>query len=467
VKHTAKNQMEALINSSIEHFKKRNLKMARTTAQIALDFAKQSENSADIYNASLLLSTIYGTNGRYANDKSFFEKAHGYLEESQKLVFEKSADDQVSFLQTLGLLYFDEETYLESIQTLDKALEGTEFVKNSFIVSQILLNKSHAQLQTGNYKLALETAILAKQKLETESEKDLNLLSDLLKVLSLVYVKTNEFGKALESAQKLLSISKELGEVEKELIALNVIAIVSGVQGNFKIATQYFQEALEKGEEIGYKYYIAQCQINIGTIYAHLYNYEDALERYNLVLENYHDVLDDQTTVAIFNNVGNIHYTTNKYELAKSFFEKALKIATQKGFKVEAALSQAQLGRTFTALKEFETATDYAYKAEELFGNTQNANGAQINLLNLGNISFKKGNTKNAITLIERGIDSAKILHDDVSQITGYQLLANIYKSELNFEKAFENLNEFSKLKEEFSSKQRSRQFMDLSKIES
>ena len=461
-KNIAKNQMEALIKSSYDHFKKRNLKMARTTAQIALDFAKRSENAIDTYNASLLLSTIYGTNGRYSNDKSFFEKAHSYLEESQKLDLDKSPENQISYLQTLGLLQFDEEAFQKCISTLDNALEKAKSIAQSTPTCQILLNKSHAQLQIGSYEKALETALLAKQIIDNSSDKNYNLLSDLLKVLSLVYVKTNEFGKATESAQTLLSISKDLGEVEKELIALNVIAIVSGVQGNFKIATQYFQDALDKGEKIGYKYYIAQCQINIGTIYAHLYNYEDALERYNLVLEDYHDVLDDQTKVAIFNNVGNINYTTNKFELAKSFFEKALQIATAKGFKIEAALSRAQLGRTFTALDQLDLAADYSQKAAEIFENAPNANGTQINSLNLGNILFKKGNSREAISLIEKGIASAKKLHDDVSQITGYQLLANIYKSESDYEKAFENLNKFSKLKEEFSSKQRSRQFMDL-----
>lgn len=458
----AKNQMEALLDSSNDYFKKRNLKMARTTAQIALDFAKQSENESDIYNASLLLSTIYGTNGRYANDKSFFQKAHDYLEVAQKLKFEKTPSNRIAFRQTLGLLHFDEEAFQKSIVTIDQALKDAESVSSTNSTCQLLLNKSHAQLQIGTYETALNTALLAKQNIEYHSVKDLNILSDLLKILSLVYVKTNEFGKAIESAQKLLSVSKELGEVEKELIALNVIAIVSGVQGNFKIATQYFQEALEKGEKIGYKYYIAQCQINIGTIYAHLYNYEDALERYNLVLEEYHDVLDDQTKVAIFNNVGNIHYTTSKFELAKSFFEKALKIANEKEYKNEAALSRAQLGRTFTALNRLEDAAEYASKASELFENTPIANGAQINLLNLGNIFFIKGNTKKAIQLIDKGIQSAINLHDDVSQITGYKLLAKIYKSENNYEKAFEYLNQFSKLKEEFSSKQRSRQFMDL-----
>ncbi len=461
-KNIDKDQMKALIKSSNDHFKKRNLKMARTTAQIALDFAKRSENAADIYNASLLLSTIYGTNGRYSNDKSFFEKARVYLEESQKLTFEKTPTNHISYLQTLGLLHFDEEVFQKCISTLDRAIEEAKAVSLSIPTCQILLNKSHAQLQIGEYDNALATALIAKQLIEASSDKNQYLFSDLLKVLSLVYVKTNEFGKAIESAQKLLSISKELGEVEKELIALNVIAIVSGVQGNFKIATQYFQDALDKGEKIGYKYYIAQCQINIGTIYAHLYNYEDALERYNLVLEDYNDVLDDQTKVAIFNNVGNINYTTGKYDLAKSFFEKALKIASQKGFKSEAALSRAQLGRTFTALDYLDKAATYSNKAATFFEHTPNSNGNQINQLNLGNISFKKGDSKEAISLIEKGIESAKKLHDDVSQITGYQQLANIYKSEANYEKAFENLNQFSKLKEEFSSKQRSRQFMDL-----
>ena len=54
--------------------------------------------------------------------------------------------------------------------------------------------------------------------------------------------------------------------MEKELIALRNIAVVCGVKSNYKIGMQYFLEALDKCEAIGYREMIVQNQINIGTL---------------------------------------------------------------------------------------------------------------------------------------------------------------------------------------------------------
>ena len=171
-------------------------------------------------------------------------------------------------------------------------MSEAESIENKAEILSIFLRKGNVFLQKGDYQSALKMANDAEDQIEELKGKKTELIGNLLKLKSLVYIKTNEFGKALKAAQSLLMLSKKLNEIEKEIIALNVIAIVSGVKGNFKIATQYFQEALEKSEKIGYKFYIAQCQINIGTIYAQLHNHSDALERYNAVLENHQDILD-------------------------------------------------------------------------------------------------------------------------------------------------------------------------------
>ena len=90
------------------------------------------------------------------------------------------------------------------------------------------------------------------------------------------------------------------------MTALNNIAIVCGVKSNYKIGMQYFLDALSKAETIGHRQCIANCLINIGTIYAQLYNYDDAIERYQQALEEHLNILEDNNLVINYNNVGNI-----------------------------------------------------------------------------------------------------------------------------------------------------------------
>ena len=454
--------MQALLDASQSHFHKRNLKLAQTTAQIAADFAKRSGDLEEIFKAKLLLAKIYTTNARYTRDQSFFEKANTYLEEAAQLPYSKSADEEISFLKTKGNSLQQGGKLEEALKFFEQCLQLAKDVSTKERLTDILIEKGHCFRLMSRYDDAGKIAKKIEQSDIFESEKNSELRARAYHLSALTRVQKHDYSGALSDAQALLSLSRRFGNPEQELIALNVMAIVSGVKANFKIAAQYFQDALSKSEEIGYRYYIAQCLINIATIYAHLYNYEDALERYSEVLENYKNTLDDHTKVAIFNNVGNIYYTIEQYEKAKAFFEKALALAKDKSFETEAALSLAQLSRTCTALGNIDYARELATVAENRLAPLGNVNGTQINLINSGDILFQKKEFEKAVVLVEKGIQSAVLLQDDVSQITGFRLLSKIHNQQGDFEKALEKLTVYTKMKEDFDKQQRNRQFLDL-----
>lgn len=455
-------QMDALLRESHFHFLARNLKKALNAAQIALDFARQSKSEQDILKASLLVATIYNTNGRYLSEPSFFAKANTYLEEIEPLALRSGILTEVDFYKTKSEILLNTGNYEEARALLGKAIVKSTGHPRAEI--QLLSLRSHLELLSGNYQEALDFVQRGLEMLErnNELEKDRTLVAEIYNQMAQVLIKRNDFSRALEYSQKVLSLSRELKDAEKELSALNTMAIVSSVKSNYKIAMQYFQEVLDKSEAIGFRHNIAHCLINIGTIYAHLYNYDDALERYDQVLLNYRDTLDDYTKVVIFNNVGNIHYTTDKPLLAKEYFEKALTYAQEKHFKEESALALAQLSRTHTAIDDLKQAEILAYQALEQIELLGDINGKQINLINLGDISFRKKEYHKALELVEKGIEAARKLHDDASEIKGSRLLAHIYETLGEYQKAYELLSAYSTMQEAFVSVQQSRQFMDL-----
>ena len=436
--------------------------MAQTTALIALDFARQSGVKEDIFKACLLLARIYATNGRYSQGTSFFAKAKKFIDEADEILAPKSANDELDFLLTQGKVCYLEEKYQEANKLYDICLNGMSVKPKGLRLARVKIDQSHSNIQLGAYDLALKGTIEAEQLLKKNETTDVELQIDILHSYSLIFVKKHDYTKALEYAQTLIELSRKNDNRVKELIGLNVTAIVSGVKGNFKIAAQYFQEALSKSEKIGYRYYIAQCLINIATIYAHLYNYEDAIERYIEVLKNYGESLDDQTKVAIYNNVGNIHFTNQQYKKAEPYFEDALKLARDQSFKIEEGLALAQLSRTKNALNDLDQSEKLAQEAADILAPLGNINGKQINLINLGEIQFQKKDFAKAIELVQEGIDTAAQLQDDISQISGFLLLSKIYGEKGNFQKAFETQSTFVKMKEAFIGQQRNKQFLDL-----
>ena len=454
--------MQALLNASLDHFRKRNLKLAQTTAQIAVDFAKQSGDLEEIFKANLLLAKIYTTNARYTRDRSFFDKANSFLAEAEQLPYSKSVDEQISFFKTKGNSLQQGGNLEEAIKYFDQCLQLSKEVSTNDRRIDILVEKGHCLRLMSRYDEASEISNEIEKSEVFLSDNNNELKARIHHLSALIWVQKHDYSRALGNGQALLALSRDSGNLEQELIALNVMAIVSGVKANFKIAAQYFQDALAKSEGIGYRYYIAQCLINIATIYAHLYNYEDAIDRYNEVLENYKNTLDDHTKVAIFNNVGNIHYKIEQFDKAKDFFLKALTLANEKSFKTEAALAMAQLSRACTALGDTNLAQQLASDAQKELDTLGNVNGTQINLINSADIYFHKNEFEKATELVEKGIQSAVLLQDDVSQITGFRLLSKIYNAQGDFEKAFEKLSIYTKMKEDFDKQQRNRQFLDL-----
>lgn len=453
-------QIIALLQEAKEHYLRRNLKKALNTARIAVEFSKSLAPTQEVVEALLLLSQVYNTNGRYLLNPNFFPKATAYLIEAECLNQTlKNNEVAVDILLTYGKIYLNQKdldkakSYFKAALVLSQKHQLVDKKRLTWVhLSQTAIVENHFSEAENFATLALEESHSISRKLKAE----------IYHQFSQIYIKRQEYSRSLEYSQALLALSKEQHDIEKELTALNNIAIVSGVKSNYKIAVQYFLEALNKSESIGYKYSIAHCLINIGTIYAHLYNYDEALHRYEMVLEEYDDILDGNTKVIIYNNVGNIYYTIEKYDVALQFFGKALMLARQKKYQEMTAHSLAQMSRANIAIKNYEQALFYATQAHNLISVLGPVNGRQINLINLGEIYAQQNRHQEALALCEEGISIAIEMKDHASEIRAYQLIANIYKNLGDFEQAFHFQLKYSNSQEEFAKIQRTKQFLDL-----
>ncbi|MFT5384606.1 MAG: signal transduction histidine kinase, partial [Saprospiraceae bacterium] len=206
----------------------------------------------------------------------------------------------------------------------------------------------------------------------------------------------------------------------------------------------------------------SQSLINIATIYASLFNYQEAINRYQTVLAEYDDVIDDYTRVIVCNNLGNIYYHSDDPRKAINRFEEAYELAVKINYREMIAHTLAQKGRTNAALKNFDLALKNAEEAQVLITELGEINGKQINLINFGNIYYHKKEFDKAIKLTSQGIVAAKRMKDEENEIRGYQILAKIYQELQNFEKALSYQLIYSKAQEGFAKEQRSRQVLDM-----
>lgn len=448
----------ALLSLSQRQFDK-----AMSYAKIVLEKSFDAHGVSDKISAILLIVEINNIQGRYQSNHELYRSSLEYIESGYTLLRDNNKKEnaywklRLKHAETLLLLAY----YEEADNILEECVE-TDVIKlgNPKLGIKAFLVYSEYHYLQNEYDIAVNYVEVALDGIEDETDEVLSL--EIYSQAVRVYLRRHEYGKIYEFGLKTLELSKKYGDYEKEFIGLNAIAVYHGTKYDFKMAMLYFRNALDKSREINYRYGIAYCLINIGTIYANLFNYNEALDRYTKVLEEYEDALDDSTGLIIMNNIGNIYYTVGKLDEALDYFERSLILAESIHYSEMLAHTMAQISRTLVAQKRYDEALDYAFKSEALIEESGNEEGKQINYITLGNIYYKLGDHDLAMKYVGKGIVSSKQVKDSVSEIRGYRLMSNIFKEKGNFEKALDYQLIYSQAQERYAMEQRNRQIIDI-----
>lgn len=456
-----KEQIHSLLKQSGESYLKRDLKTALKSAEMALELSTQHSFSPGIIQSNLLLGKIYMTSGRFYAEETHFPEALQFIQQADVLNQSESQNgSSVEIYLAYGDIFQNQSTFDKAVDSYEKALSYGKKEKNKAAIIRSLCALSHHYI----LQKELDTAFMFINEAITLIDQGTldSVKAEVYNQVCQVYIKKQDYGNVLKYSLEALQISQKIGEIEKELTALNNIAVYYGFHSDYKTAMEYFLEALDKSKSINFRKNTSQSLINIATIYANLFNYQEAINRYQTVLKDYADVIDDYTEVILYNNLGNIYYHSDDLQKAIDNFDTAYQLALEINYREMMAHTLAQKGRSQIALKNFEEAIGYAEAAQVLIAELGDINGKQINLINFGNIFYHKKEFDQAIKVISQGIVTAKRMKDEENEIRGYQILASIYQEMGDFEKALSYQLVFSKAQEGFAKKQRSRQILDV-----
>jgi signal transduction histidine kinase len=316
-----------------------------------------------------------------------------------------------------------------------------------------LIEASRLKEHQNDLVAALSLAIEAEEAFGKCTEKSDELKADLLQHLSQIHRRRQDFEKLDTYSGALLDISRQIHDEALEATALLNLGIVRSIESDYRSAMTHFVESLEQSERVGFRSNVAHCLINIGNVYANLFNYEDAFDRYNIALTNYADVLNENTRIAVNLNIGNLCHATEQYNLANDYFEKGLELANITEKSDMSAHAHTLICRTLLADKRSIEANRHVE-----FG----AVNHPIHLLNVAEIHFLEGNTEGATQHIVNGLEAAKNAKDDTSELRGFRLLADIYEKIGDFNRAFRAEKVYSTKQVDYLRMQRTMHALDL-----
>ncbi len=371
-------------------------------------------------------------------------------------------DEQLEFYKNI-LQYADFEQLHFKITLAEILIFQKEFVSADTILHTVLA-KARVKNQRENQALALawlgnwhieqnlfrEALHLIKENIKLDGFEDVSLFarSEIYKTLVQALLRNQDYNELEAYSQTLLGWSLITEDVEKEIIARNNLAIVNSIRNDYKTAMSYFFDALDRAIAIGFRKSIANALINIGTIYANLQNHEEALSRYQTILENYHDILEINTLAIVYNNVGNIFYLMENPTQAKHNFEKSLEFAQLSNYEAMITLVYTQLSRVHRMLGDLDEALVLAEQARYLMQEKGENNGYQLNCINLGQLHYDLDDLASAVAFGKEGLNVSQEVNDDRNAMSAMRLLSDIYAKLEDYKRAFQYQFDYSKLQD-------------------
>jgi signal transduction histidine kinase len=403
--------------------------------QHSLDETEQRETERYLA-LSYLTRRKYSGVTQFDNQLDFYKNILQYADNEQlifKLSFAKILIFQKDFAKADSLLH--------SILAKARIREQTELQ----ILALATMAEWHIEQNQFREAIQLVKGLIAQW---IESKISIFAQSEIYNMLTLALLRSQDFGDLEKYSKKLLELSISTQDVEKQIVAYNNLAIIHSIGNDYKTAMSYFLEALDRAIAINYRKSIADTLINIGTIYANLQNHEEALARYQTILEDYHDVLAVSTLAIVYNNVGNIFYLLEDAKQAKTYFEKSLEFAIASQYQEMTALAYTQISRVYRMEGNTDDALVFAERARHLMEEKGETSGLQLNLINLAQLHYDLVDLDSAIGLANQGLEVAEKAGDDVNRMKAMRLLSTIYASQKDFQRAYHYQNDYSTLQD-------------------
>ncbi len=425
-----------------------------------INFDDFKESPTDALRFSILIATIYNTQGRYIGNTQLQHNALQLLHAARpQLNVVANADLLIDYYICLGDIYNVLKNYADAQDAFSAVITYCLPIQHKTGLARAKMGLSEVCIKQNKFQEAWPLALEAAQIMPSDA---LGYIAKSCNLQVQIDIKRRQYDNILLLAQYALNNARQVGDVEQTVVALNNLAVEAGFNSEYKMAMEYLLEAWDRSEDIGFRYHAAQVLINMATIYAQLYNYDEALHRYKVVQSDYFNVLEGNTQIITHNNIGNIYIATKQYPEALQCYQQALMLAERHDYREMIAHALAQLCRINLLLEDIPAATMFAERAQKKYDILGNIHGLQIHLLNLAQISKYHKDYATAIQWAQEGKTIAKQKKDNKIIIAANHLLSEIYREQQHFENAWYFAQKYFTAKEEDAGLQLNRQVLSV-----
>jgi signal transduction histidine kinase len=283
------------------------------------------------------------------------------------------------------------------------------------------------------------------------SNKEIIIICDSL---SRLYIKTDR-NKAVEYAIRSLKSAEKEKDLNLEIKPLEILAEVYFRLDNYEKSIEYYTRLSNIYKQQNKELETAHIYARLGAANTQWSKYDIAKGYYEKSIRICKKHQDFAGIAMCLSGLANIMTHWGDYELALSQYLEALKFWDEMGNLAGIAQSYNNIGMLYQEIGEYEKANDYYKKGLVIFEELNDTWSIVNMILHIGDIYLKTEEYDKALEYYFKALDIEKDIHNKKLKAIAISNIGEAYNKKGEYLKALDYQNKALKLKEELGDKKR------------
>ncbi len=346
----------------------------------------------------------------------------------------------------------DYQTRIDSLEKELKVVSGEEKIKVLDHLSYEYQKKSPLK------SIAYQKQVVELSKKLSDKKSESNALNSI----GISYYILSDYPKAIEYFGKSAKVSGDISDKKAVVKSLNNIGVIYQILGKYDKALKYYNKSLVMKKDLGDKRGIAKTLSNIAVIYQDLNDNDHALEFNRKALEIYKKFNDKIGLASSYNNMGVIYDNLQNKDKALEYYKKSLKIKEEIKDNRGIANTLNNIGLIYTKLGNYKKAGFYYKRSLKIRQKIGDKYGIASSMDNIGVLYFKTLNYKQSLIYLNKSLKIAEGENFKDIKKRNYLHFSQVYDSLKKYQKALENYQLYSAVKDSIFSDKTKKEIADI-----
>ncbi len=259
---------------------------------------------------------------------------------------------------------------------------------------------------------------------------DFELMMKVKHHLGFIYYNQNNFERAIDYFEESRKLAVELSNPHFEALALNRLGNSYQLRTNYLLALDYYQQALAINVNTKNLGEVARTKVNLANVYSIIGQYQRSIQLFLEAME-IHESIDEREGLAWTSlGIARLFKRLEILDKAMYYAESALhfyrEIEHRTGNSTGVTLCLNEMGSIFHKLGDFDRALDYTLQVLEINIKRGNVHGQASNHLSLGVIAFDKKDNSLALLHLNRALALKEQVGDSLDLARLYRFLGEV-----------------------------------------